>query len=249
VLRFLPPGGEARAFDLHGDPGLVRLDPRWHQAALRFVHAGFLHIVQGADHLLFVLCLVVPFRRFLPLAAIVTAFTVAHSITLIMTALGYGPDALWFPPLIELLIAASIFYMAAENVLGSSLQRRWIIAFAFGLVHGFGFAYGLQQLLQFAGSHLYYLAPRVQRRRRARPAPRPDRPCPAAQLPLPLCSRARRHDHPLASRGSHGLALAPRALGAPEQISLARARRRHARQRNSLAYRAVSPCRVGLGRV
>src|SRR3989442_7543184 len=44
--------------------------------------------------------------------------------------------------------------MAAENVLGSSLQRRWIIAFAFGLVHGFGFAYGLQQLLQFAGSHL-----------------------------------------------------------------------------------------------
>jgi hypothetical protein len=71
-----------------------------------------------------------------------------------MTALGYGPNALWFPPLIELLIAASIFYMAAENVLGSSLQRRWIIAFAFGLVHGFGFAYGLQQLLQFAGSHL-----------------------------------------------------------------------------------------------
>src|SRR5204862_6635214 len=66
----------------------------------------------------------------------------------------YGPDALWFPPLIELLIAASIFYMAAENVLGSSLQRRWVIAFAFGLGHGFGFAYGLQQPLQFAGSHL-----------------------------------------------------------------------------------------------
>ena len=154
VLRFLPPGGEARAFDLHGDPGLVRLDPRWHQAALRFVHSGFLHILQGTDHLLFVLCLVVPFRRFWPLAAIVTAFTVAHSITLIMTALGYGPGALWFPPLVELLIAASIFYMAIENVLGSSLQRRWVIAFTFGLVHGFGFAYGLQQLLQFAGSHL-----------------------------------------------------------------------------------------------
>ena len=154
VLRFLPPGGEARAFDLHGDPGLVRLDPRWHQAALRFVYSGFLHILQGTDHLLFVLCLVVPFRRFWPLAAIVTAFTVAHSITLIMTALGHGPDALWFPPLIELLIAASIFYMAIENVLGSSLERRWVIAFAFGLVHGFGFAYGLQQLLQFAGSHL-----------------------------------------------------------------------------------------------
>jgi len=154
VLRFLPPDGEARALNLHGDPGRVRLDPSWYQAALRFIYSGFIHILEGTDHLLFVLCLVVPFRRFWPLAAIVTAFTVAHSITLIMTALGHGPNALWFPPLIEVLIAVSIFYMAIENVLGSSVRRRWIIAFAFGLVHGFGFAYGLQQLLQFAGSHL-----------------------------------------------------------------------------------------------
>jgi hypothetical protein len=154
VLRFLPPGGDVRAFEFHGDPGLVRLDPRWHQAALRFVQAGFFHILDGIDHLLFLLCLVIPFRRFLPLAAIVTAFTVAHSITLIAAALGRGPDALWFPPLIEVLIAVSILYMAIENVLGSRLQRRWILALAFGLVHGFGFAFGLQELLQFAGAHL-----------------------------------------------------------------------------------------------
>jgi hypothetical protein len=43
-LRFLPPGGAERAFELHGDPGIVRLDPRWHQAALRFVELGFRHI-------------------------------------------------------------------------------------------------------------------------------------------------------------------------------------------------------------
>jgi hypothetical protein len=154
VLRFLPPGGGIRAFEFHGDPGRVRLDPRWHQAALRFVQAGFLHILDGTDHLLFLLCLVIPFRRFLPLLAIITAFTAAHSVTLIATALGYGPDALWFPPLIEVLIAASILYMAIENTLGSGLRRRWILAFAFGLVHGFGFAFGLQELLQFAGAHL-----------------------------------------------------------------------------------------------
>ena len=154
VLRFIPPQGEVRAFDLHGDPGVVRLDPRWSQAALSFVGSGFMHILEGPDHLLFLLLLVVPFRRFLPLAAIVTAFTVAHSITLIATALGHGPDANWFPPLIETLIAASILYMAIENVLGARLRRRWVLAFAFGLVHGFGFAFGLQQLLQFAGSHL-----------------------------------------------------------------------------------------------
>ena len=64
VLRFLPPGGAVRAFEFLGDPGLVPLDPRWHQAALRFVELGFLHILDGTDHLLFLLCLVIPFRRF-----------------------------------------------------------------------------------------------------------------------------------------------------------------------------------------
>src|SRR5262245_25173544 len=104
--------GATRAFELQGDPGLVRLDPRWHQAALRFVEAGFWHILEGIDHLLFILCLVIPFRRLVPLALIVTAFTVAHSITLLSAALGFAPVALWFPPLIETLIAVSILYMA-----------------------------------------------------------------------------------------------------------------------------------------
>jgi hypothetical protein len=154
VLRFLPPAGVVRAFDLHGDPGLVRLAPRWHQAALSFVESGFLHILEGTDHLLFLLCLVIPFRRLGQLALIVTAFTVAHSITLIASAYDLGPDALWFPPLIETLIAISILYMAIENVLGTDLGRRWMITFAFGLVHGFAFSFALRETLQFAGSHL-----------------------------------------------------------------------------------------------
>jgi hypothetical protein len=154
VLRFLPPAGVVRAFDLHGDPGLVRLDPRWHQAAWRFVESGFLHILEGTDHLLFLLCLVIPFRRLGQLALIVTAFTVAHSITLIASAYDLGPDALWFPPLIETLIAISILYMAIENVIGSNVGRRWIITFGFGLVHGFAFSFALRETLQFAGSHL-----------------------------------------------------------------------------------------------
>ena len=154
VIRFMDSNNVTRAYDLHGDPGVVQLDPRWYQAAATFVRSGFLHILSGPDHLLFLLLLVAPFRRFLPLAAIVTAFTVAHSITLACAALGLGPHALWFPVLIEVLIAASILYMALENVLGVSLTRRWVLAGAFGLVHGFGFAYGLTELLQFAGSHL-----------------------------------------------------------------------------------------------
>ncbi len=155
VLRFLPPGGALRTYQYTGHPGLVRLDPRWHQAALRFVALGFSHILDGIDHLLFLLCLVIPFRRFRGLVLIVTAFTVGHSLTLIASALGLAPNALWFPPLVEMLIAVSIVYMAIENIVGSgSLHRRWMITFAFGLVHGFGFSFALRDTLQFAGAQV-----------------------------------------------------------------------------------------------
>jgi hypothetical protein len=154
TLRFLPAGKDERAYEFRGDPGVVHLDPRWHQAALRFVEEGFFHILDGTDHLLFIACLVIPFRRLRPLVIIATAFTVAHSITLAATAFGFAPGGLWFPPLVETLIAVSIVYMALENMVGSNAHRRWIIAFAFGLVHGFGFAFALRETLQFAGSHL-----------------------------------------------------------------------------------------------
>ena len=159
VLRFLPPSAgperAVRAFEFTGDPGLVRLDPRWYQAAARFVEGGFEHILSGTDHLLFLFALVIPFRRFRALIPIVTAFTVAHSITLIASAYDLAPGALWFPPLIEALIATSIVYMALENITGTSnVHRRWVIAFGFGLVHGFGFSFALRETLQFAGSHL-----------------------------------------------------------------------------------------------
>lgn len=154
VLRFLPAGGTERAFQYSGNPGLVRLDPRWHQAAWRFVVLGFDHILDGIDHLLFLFCLVVPFRSFWALVPIITSFTAGHSITLIAAALGLSPQALWFPPLIETLIALSIVYMAFENILGAKLKSRWMIAFSFGLVHGFGFSFALSEVLQFGGSHL-----------------------------------------------------------------------------------------------
>jgi hypothetical protein len=154
VIRFLPPTGVVRAFEFKGDPGLVRLDPRWHQAALRFVNLGFFHMLDGIDHLLFLFCLVIPFRRLRSLILVVTAFTVAHSITLISSAYDLVPNALWFPPLIETLIATSIVYMALENIISVRLQRRWLLAFGFGLVHGFGFSFALRETMQFAGSHL-----------------------------------------------------------------------------------------------
>ena len=154
VLRFLQPGNTERAFDVHADTGIVHLDPRWHQAFLLFAREGFFHILDGTDHLLFLLCLVIPFRKLRPLIVVITSFTVAHSVTLIASAFGLAPDSLWFPPLIETLIAISIVYMAFENIVGVNLRRRWMVTFAFGLIHGFGFSFLLRERLQFAGDHL-----------------------------------------------------------------------------------------------
>jgi len=154
VMRFIPVDGAERLFRFSGDPGIVSLDPRWHHAFLRFVKSGITHILDGADHLLFVICLLIPFRRLRPLVAIITSFTVAHSITLIASTFGLVPKVLWFPSLIEMLIAASIVYMAIENIVGAKWKNRWLIAFAFGLVHGFGFSFALTETLQFAGQHV-----------------------------------------------------------------------------------------------
>jgi hypothetical protein len=155
AVRFVGANGVERVFQIEGDAGVVELDPRWHRSMLRFLVQGFEHILDGADHLLFLLCLVVPFRRQLrALVWIVTAFTAGHSVTLIASAYGLAPAALWFPPLVETLIALSIFYMAVENVVWVEPHTRWPIAFGFGLVHGFGFSFALTNTLQFAGDHV-----------------------------------------------------------------------------------------------
>jgi hypothetical protein len=154
-LRFVAAAGRVRAYEIPTASGRVDIDPRWHQAAGSFVRSGFWHILDGLDHLLFLLCLVMPFRRLSwTLVGVITAFTAAHSITLIAAAYGAVPSGAWFPPLVEMLIAASILYMAIENVLRPNLARRWMVTALFGLIHGFGFSFLLQNQLQFAGDHL-----------------------------------------------------------------------------------------------
>jgi hypothetical protein len=154
-VQFLAPDGRQRVYVVHGASGETILDPRWYQAALAFVESGIEHILGGLDHLLFLLCLMIPFRRLgWSLVAVVTSFTVAHSITLLASAYGLVPAGAWFPPLVETLIAASIVYMAIENVIAPNLDRRWVLTGLFGLVHGFGFSFALRQELQYAGDHL-----------------------------------------------------------------------------------------------
>lgn len=152
-LRFLPPDGSTRALEFTGNPGLIRLDPTWYQAAARFIETGFLRIVYGPDYWLFLLTLAVPLRRWRALVPVAMAFAVAEAITLSPSS-NLSVDTLWFQPLIGLLIAISIIYMAIENAMGAGLSRRWMIAFGFGLLLGFHFSFGLRPALQFAGAHL-----------------------------------------------------------------------------------------------
>jgi hypothetical protein len=154
TIRFIPRGEPSRAMMITGASGRVALDPAWYQASIGFVKLGIGHILSGIDHLLFLLCLIIPFRRITLLIPIITAFTLGHSVTLIGTAYNMAPIGAWFPPFIEAAIAASIFYMAIENIIGANVNQRWIITGLFGLVHGFGFADVLKEQLQFAGSNL-----------------------------------------------------------------------------------------------
>jgi hypothetical protein len=154
AIRYLPLTDEGRAMMITSRSGRVALDPTWHQAAAGFATLGIVHILSGIDHLLFLLCLLIPVRGVGEILRIVSAFTIGHSITLVGSAYDLAPAGAWFPPLVETLIAASILYMAIENILSRNLRARWLIAAIFGLVHGFGFSYGLKENLQFAGKHL-----------------------------------------------------------------------------------------------
>lgn len=154
AIRYVPADEAERAMLITSRSGRVALNPAWYQAATGFVALGLAHILSGVDHLLFLLCLVIPVRRLRDAIGIVTAFTLAHSVTLLGSAFNLPPEGTWFPPLVEALIAASIVYMALENIVGADVRHRWLIAGLFGLVHGFGFSYGLRENLQFAGQHL-----------------------------------------------------------------------------------------------
>jgi hydrogenase/urease accessory protein HupE len=124
----------------------LRGERTWYTTAGEYIGLGFHHILQGVDHLLFVLGLLLIVKGRMVLLKTITAFTVAHSITLAIATLGYASAPL--PPL-NAGIALSIFFLGPEIVRSwrgeTSLTIRypWVVAFLFGLLHGFGFASGL----------------------------------------------------------------------------------------------------------
>jgi hypothetical protein len=150
-------GAESRRFvrlgpaDLHLVQG--RLAPRWWEVAWEFGEWGTHHIFVGYDHIAFLLALLLAVTRFRDLVAIVTSFTVAHSLTLLLSALDLVNIS---SRVTEVLIAASIVYVAFDNLrwAGRPLRHRWLVSFVFGLVHGLGFATELRNRLAEMSGHV-----------------------------------------------------------------------------------------------
>ncbi len=153
IARLIPLGSPAQTFRLTPDAptAVIAAEPSVMQVLRDYLVIGAEHILFGWDHLLFVIALVLLVRRSWAVVKAATAFTVAHSLTLVATSLGYA--GLPSRP-VEALIALSIVFLAAEVALVlKSPDRRtftrrfpWAVAFAFGLFHGFGFAVALADI-------------------------------------------------------------------------------------------------------
>lgn len=152
-LRWHAPDGSVRSFHFAGNPGRIRLDPRWSRAVVRFLWEGLTDLLGGIEQMLLLLCLVLPFRKMREVAPVASSFAAGASLSLAASAAGLAPAALWYPTLVATLAAASILWVAAANVLGASLRLRWPAALAFGLVHGAALFLPLREQLQYAGAH------------------------------------------------------------------------------------------------
>ena len=137
----IAPDGDARSPG--AAPEANRDESEHGTGAWSFFKMGIEHILTGYDHLVFILGLVLARARLRSLLTIVTAFTIAHSITLALAALNVWAPS---PRFVEPAIALSIAYVGVENFFVKDASKRWRITFPFGLVHGFGFAGALQEI-------------------------------------------------------------------------------------------------------
>jgi hydrogenase/urease accessory protein HupE len=110
---------------------------------IKFLPIGVEHILFGFDHLLFLFALLLTVKTFGEIVKIVTSFTIAHSITLSLATLNIIQIS---PTIVEPLIALSIVFVGLENLFKKQTEKRWILTYFFGLIHGFGFATALQEI-------------------------------------------------------------------------------------------------------
>ena len=125
------------------------------KAAWTFIEEGVRHILEGRDHVLFVLCLVLGATAAGALAWRITGFTIGHSVTLSLGFFGYVPEGAWFIPLVETGIALSILYAAAAALAAAGHHVTTVITALLGLLHGLGFSFVLGEILKLDAPNLW----------------------------------------------------------------------------------------------
>jgi hypothetical protein len=163
VLDYRPGGVQVfRVRGLLNEP--IEVTHSVFDAMMTFIGEGVKHILEGLDHVLFVICLVLGAMHLKPLLWRVTGFTIGHSITLSLGFFGFVPSAAWFVPAVETGIALSIIYVAAVAVLPDfvpslkSEKSEWTvvgITGLIGLLHGLGFSFVLQSILQVTSPNIW----------------------------------------------------------------------------------------------
>jgi len=159
VLDYSPSGVQVfRARGLLNEPIVVSRSVV--DAVVTFIKEGVVHILEGLDHVLFVICLVLGAMHLKPLLWRVTGFTIGHSVTLSLGFFGFVPAAAWFVPAVETGIALSIIYVAVVAVVPRLQQTKgeWTVVGVTGLIgllHGLGFSFVLQNILQVTSPNIW----------------------------------------------------------------------------------------------
>ena len=125
------------------------------EAAWTFVKEGVRHILEGTDHVLFVLCLVLGATTLGMLAWRVTGFTIGHSVTLTLGFFGHVPKGAWFIPLVETGVALSILYAATVALTAVGHRTTTLVTALLGLLHGLGFSFVLREILNLDSPNLW----------------------------------------------------------------------------------------------
>jgi len=159
ILDYGPGGTKVfRARGLLAEPVVISRSAL--SAVATFIKEGVRHILQGTDHVLFVLCLVLGATQLRSLVWRVTGFTIGHSITLTAGFFGFVPSGAWFVPTVETGIALSIIYAAAIAVMPGkrfvgSERNMFIVTCGIGLLHGLGFSFVLHKILQITSPDIW----------------------------------------------------------------------------------------------
>ena len=158
ILDHFP--GNVRVHRLTGllnEPVEIR-NSEW-AAVSTFIGQGIIHILEGLDHVLFILCLTIGATGFMGLMWRITGFTLGHTVTLILGFFGYVPSGAWFVPAVETAIALTIIYAASLILLSirklSDSFASYAVTSGIGLIHGLGFSFVLNELLVPGGAHLW----------------------------------------------------------------------------------------------